>query len=105
MRHTYNVSAGSAGVDLLVSGSIYGSGNGITKSAPGLMVLSGSNTYSGGTTVIARHATIDSANALGTGGLTVNGGILDLDSHSVTVPSFNGAGGIVSNSAAPPSPL
>jgi autotransporter-associated beta strand protein len=47
---TYNVSAGSAGVDLLVSGNIFGS-NSLTKTGVGEMVLSGTNTYTGGTTV------------------------------------------------------
>jgi autotransporter-associated beta strand protein len=49
----YNVSSGSAGVDLVITGSLHGSStaNGITKTGDGVMVLAGSNTFLGSTTV------------------------------------------------------
>ena len=80
------------------SGTLSGSGS-ITKTGAGTFVLSGSNSHSGGTAVNAGTLQIGNANALGTGALTVNGGTLDLNSNSVTVQAFSGAGGSVTNTA------
>jgi T5SS/PEP-CTERM-associated repeat protein/autotransporter-associated beta strand protein len=54
------------------SGVISGSG-GITKSGDKFQILSGNNTYQGGTTVNAGSLGVAHAHALGTGGLTING--------------------------------
>jgi fibronectin-binding autotransporter adhesin len=64
----------------------------------GLQNLSGSNTYSGGTQVTAGTLQVDNTNALGTGAVAANGGVLDLAGYNVTVPSFSGAAGTVTNS-------
>ena len=66
---------------------------GVTKLGDGTLILSGSNTYTGGTTVQQGMLQLGNASALGAGGLAVNGGTLDLNGFSVTVPSFSGAGG------------
>ena len=85
-------------------GVISGSGN-IVKSGSGTLALSGSNTYAGGSIVGGGTLQIGNANALGTGGLTVNGGTLDLHGNSVNVPAFSGAGGSVTNMASGTSTL
>ena len=47
--------------------------NGLAKLGSGRLLLSGNNTYSGGTTVNDGTLIVGHANGLGTGGLTVNG--------------------------------
>jgi fibronectin-binding autotransporter adhesin len=64
----------------------------------GSMLLAGPNAYTGGTTVTSGLLQLGNTAALGTGALAANGGTLDLAGYSVTVPSFSGAGGIVTNS-------
>ncbi len=77
----------------------------IMSGAGGLQNLSGSNSYSGGTTVSAGTLQVGSASALGTGALAANGGVVDLAGFSVTVGSFSGAASTVTNSAFSPSTL
>jgi len=72
----------------------------LSKSGAGTLTLSGSNSYSGGTTVSDGTLQIGNANALGTGGLTISGGALDLNGNNVSVPAFSGAGGTVTNTVA-----
>jgi len=71
--------------------TISGSGS-LVQTGSGTTILSGSNSYSGGTTVNAGTLQVGNANALGTGGLAVNGGTLDLAGNSIGVPSFRGTG-------------
>jgi len=72
---------------------------GIVQAGAGTTVLSGSNSYSGGTTVSSGTLKAGNANALGTGGLTVNGGTLNLNGNSVVVTALGGAGGVITNAA------
>ena len=65
-----------------------------------MLTLAAANNYSGETTVAAGVLQLGNTAALGSGGLAVNGGSLDMNDLSVTVPSFSGAGGIVTTSAA-----
>jgi outer membrane autotransporter protein len=58
------------------SGTISGTG-GLTKIGSGVLTLSGTNTYSGGTTLAAGTLRVTSNQALGTGALTTTGSILD----------------------------
>ncbi|MEY3898348.1 MAG: hypothetical protein RLZZ214_3869 [Verrucomicrobiota bacterium] len=46
---------------------------GFTKSGPGILVLNGSNTYTGGTILQNGTLTLNQVNAIGTGSLTVGG--------------------------------
>ena len=58
------------------------------------MVLSGSNTYTGGTTVQGGTLQLGSNAALGAGGsaLTVSGGLLDLNGYGPTVGASTARG-------------
>ena len=92
-------------VDLLQSynnsGTISGSG-GLTVSGQGLLLLSGSNNYSGATTISAGTLQVGGPNALPGGALAAKGGVLDLAGQSVTTTSFSGAAGTVTTSVASP---
>jgi fibronectin-binding autotransporter adhesin len=58
---------------LTLSSNMSGTGT-LTKNGSGTLVLTGSNTYSGGTTLNAGNLTLQSSNALGTGTLTQSSG-------------------------------
>ena len=74
---------------------------GIASIGPGLVVLSASSSYSGGTYVSGGTLQANNASALGSGALTVNSGVLNLNGNSVTVGGISGAGGsVISSSAA-----
>lgn len=87
--------------DVTYSGNIGESGGsfGITKAGDGTLILSGVNTYSGGTTINAGLLELKSTSALGStsGSLTVNGGILDLDGQSISVGNLTGSSGKIWN--------
>ncbi|TAJ38655.1 MAG: autotransporter domain-containing protein [Reyranella sp.] len=78
------------------AGNMSGSG-GLTKIGAGVLTVSGSNSYTGGTTVSAGTFRLGSSTALPTmGALTVNGGIFDLNGFNLTVGSLAGSGGTIS---------
>ncbi len=81
-----------------ISANLGGAAGVLTMSGSGLALLSGSNTYGGGTQVSAGVLQLGSATALGTGGLAANGGTLDMAGFSATVTSFSGAAGVVTDS-------
>ena len=72
---TFNVAAGGGAADLLVSGAIGGPGA-LAKTGSGILTLTGTNSYSGGTTLTAGVLVPANNNALGSGTLTLNGGTL-----------------------------
>jgi autotransporter-associated beta strand protein len=85
---------GTGAVSTLTS-SIAGTGS-LIKQGSGILTLSSSNTYSGGTTVNNGTLQIGKDNALlTTGALTVNGGTFGLQSFNQTVGAFNQTGGDV----------
>ena len=104
---TLQVADGAADADLLISGIISNSRS-ITKTGLGTLVLTGANTYSAGTAIIAGtlvlgHATSTLAD---TGGVTVSGGTLDIGSNSDTVGavtlssgSITGTSGVLTGSS------
>ena len=73
---------------------------GLAKLGSNSLVLTGSDAYSGGTTVAAGTLQVGNAAALGSGGLAVNGGLVDLDGNSITVASLSGSGGAISDLSA-----
>ena len=75
----------------------------VVKSGAGILTLSNSNSYTGGTTIT--NGTIQLGNNYGlgaaTGNLTMNGGALDLNGYSGTVAALNGdAGSSITNNSA-----
>jgi len=93
---TLDVSNYPVGFTATVNGAISGSGA-LAKTGAGTLVLTASNTYSGGTTLTAGTLQLASANALGAtaGSLTVNAGTLDLNGNSATVGTLSGSTGAV----------
>ena len=66
------------------SGIIQGTGS-LTKIGGGDLILSGNNTYSGGTILNAGSLVVNSAQALGLGNVVVNGGVLRSDPQPINV--------------------
>ncbi|MCB8823364.1 autotransporter-associated beta strand repeat-containing protein, partial [Microvirga rosea] len=71
-----NLTVGSNNLNTTVSGTINGVGGLLTKVGTGTLTLSGTNTYSGGTSVLTGTLEIQNGAALGSGGVTLNGGHL-----------------------------
>src|SRR5205814_1615201 len=71
----------------------------LTKTGGGTWVLSGNNTYSGGTTVSSALLQLNTATALGSssGALTVDAGVLNLNGNSIGVGNLTGYGGNIWN--------
>ena len=84
------------------TGALSGSG-GLIKTGAGTQTLSGSNSYSGGTTVNAGVLQLGNANALGSSAaaLSVNGGTLDLHGNNASITILSGStGALITNSVA-----
>ncbi|HEU5395998.1 MAG TPA: discoidin domain-containing protein, partial [Verrucomicrobiae bacterium] len=76
-RAPASVTVNNSTLTYAISGSaITGSGS-LTKSGPGTLALNGANTFSGGVTNSGGTLTLGNAGALGTGTVTLNGGILN----------------------------
>ncbi len=84
---------------LSFSGELSGPG-GLVKSGAGTLALATDNSYTGGTIVKAGTLQVGNANALGTGGLTVTGGTVDLNGYGITIPSLNGKTSIITDNKA-----
>ena len=52
---------------------------------PGTLTLTGANTYNGGRVIDLGTLLVDNARALGTGDVTVNGGVLGADPQPINV--------------------
>ena len=63
---------------------ISGPGN-VIQNGPGTTILSGRNTYSGGTVIDLGTLLVNNAQALGTGNVIVNGGVLGADPQPINV--------------------
>ena len=72
----------------------------LTKSGGGVLVLNGVDTYSGGTNIGGGTLQLGNSSALGTGGLALSTGVLDLAGYSPTVGALSGtAGSTITNSS------
>jgi autotransporter-associated beta strand protein len=70
----------------------------LVKAGAYTQILSGtSSNYTGGTTILDGVLQLGSSSALGTGGLVLNSGTLDLAGFSAKVSSFSGAAGMITN--------
>jgi autotransporter-associated beta strand protein len=91
----------NGGSYLLEAGSIsavLGGAAELHKKSAGFVVLSGSNTYSGGTTVWDGSLMLGAAERLtDLGALTINGGVLDLGTYAETVGAVSLFGGLIRN--------
>jgi fibronectin-binding autotransporter adhesin len=99
---TFNIASGrdiSIAQNFTESGT--STGGGLTKAGVGVLTLSGSNSYTGATTVTSGSLRLGSSNAIGVPGtnLAVNGGTLDLVTFSPTVGTISGSAGAVITSA------
>ena len=73
---------------------------GLAKAGLGTLTLTGTNTYTGGTTLSAGTLQTGSDAALSsTSPLTVNGGVLDLNGHSIAVGSLSGTSGTITDNS------
>ena len=102
--NTINLTNGSAAQTLTISGTgattvtgaIADGGTGagaIAMTGTGQLVLSGGNTYSGGTTISSGIVEVDTDTALGAGGLTINGGTINAGGGSRTLSNNITTGG------------
>ncbi|WNL44325.1 autotransporter outer membrane beta-barrel domain-containing protein [Dyella sp. BiH032] len=90
-----HVQVDQAGTTMTDSGTVVGAGT-LYKDGPGTLVLSGNNTYTGGSTVTAGILRAGSATAFGGNGpVTVNAGAtLDTATFNVGIGGLNGAGAV-----------
>ncbi len=101
-----HVDVAQGATELTVDGTVIGAGN-LIKDGDGTLILGGTNTYTGGTTVTAGtlRAASDQAfggqaNGAGAGQLTVGAGATaDLDGHKVWITGLNGAGNVTLGAA------
>ncbi len=94
--------SGPITADNLISGT-----GSVTKQGAGILTLSGANTYTGTSTISAGTLLVGHLTALGTGAVTVSGGILDLNTANlggqianvITVTSGSVINGITASAA------
>jgi autotransporter-associated beta strand protein len=88
---------------LTISGNIGNDATAITKTGSGTLILSGTNTYTGTTTISAGTLKLASATALyngGSGALTLSAGTLDLAGHTLnTVSTLTATAGLITSTA------
>ncbi|KAB2721109.1 autotransporter outer membrane beta-barrel domain-containing protein [Brucella intermedia] len=91
---TGGIGVDNAGTTLTVSGTATGAGS-LNKTGAGILILSGANNHTGGTTVSAGTLQAGSASAFGTGPMSVaTDATLNLAGYSNTVGGFSGSGNV-----------
>jgi autotransporter-associated beta strand protein len=91
-----------AGTMLNISGNIgeLDGSHSLRMNGVGTLLLSGSNNYTGGTTVNSGLLQLGSSNAISGGALQVNGGRLDIGSYDATATAVTLTGGTISSAGA-----
>ena len=104
----FNVAQGtvSGGIDMVISGTVSGTGDTFTKSGSGTLLLSGHNSFTGGTTVNAGTMIVGNEWAAGLyGGAITNNGTLIINNNSifnqVLTGVISGTGSLVQNGSEP----
>ncbi|MDR6842178.1 autotransporter-associated beta strand repeat-containing protein [Pseudoxanthomonas sacheonensis] len=93
------VDVAQGGTTLTVGGTVVGAGT-LSKNGPGTLVLSGTNTFTGGGFINGGVLQAGSTQAFGTGGWTIaSGSTLDLNDLNNTVRALAGAGSVDLGSA------
>jgi autotransporter-associated beta strand protein len=89
-----NITLGGNNANTTFSGAITGAGGSITKNGTGTIILSGSNSYTGATTVNDGSIQLGASDRISdSSALTIAGGALDLSSFNDTVASLTQTGG------------
>ena len=91
-----------------ISGAIADNGSntiGVAMNGPGLWILGGANTYTGGNSISAGTLRLTNGSALGNGPLFMSGGTLDTNGFDASVAGLAGSGTIGNVSAAGTSKL
>jgi len=84
---------------LTMSGGATATSGALTKIGAGTLILSGTNSYTGATTVSAGTLMLGNSSALSTGNLAVNAGTLDLAGFNTATTLLSGSGTIANSSA------
>ena len=85
----------NSAINTALASAISGSG-GFVKQGSGVLTFTGTNSYSGGTTVSQGTLRLGAGGSLASGGaLAVNGGTFDLGGNNQTVGALSGTGGAI----------
>jgi len=98
-----SASGATAGLLIEVSGTIAGAGGLVIagQNSNGRVLLSSSNSYTGGTTITTGTLSVGNGSALGTGFLAVNTNGLDLNGQALAVGALSGSSsGVIQSSVA-----
>ena len=77
----------------------------LVAAGSGTLTLDSADSYSGGTAINAGTLVVGNTAALGSGGLVLTGGLLDLNANSISVSSLSGFGGTITDRTARPEPV
>ena len=90
------LSVGANNANTTYSGGLSGNGS-LAKTGTGTLILSGADSYTGGTVIQSGTLKLNSAGAFPGSALTVNGGIFDQNGNAITVTTLTGTGGTITN--------